>query len=129
MTVNKKSGHFSSFGVGLRKILPQLDIELQRQAENDRVEHLGITCENERVIFTCQVSFTGPFPWTSLEGDCLGHFFSHKKRQFLSIRLSRILVFPHCPLIKNFHVMVSPCFFNYINTKPGICHTITLNIH
>ena len=74
------------------------------------------------VIFTCQVGFTGPFPWASWEGVCLGPFFSHNKHQLINTKLSRILVFPHCPLIKNFHVMVSAYFFDYINTKPGISH-------
>ena len=123
MTVNEKSGHFSGFGIGLRNILSQLDVELQRQAENDRVEQF-----RHYIILTCQVSFTGPFPWTSWEGGHLEHFFSHKKHQFLN-GLSRILVFPHCPLIKNFHVMGASFFFDYMNTKPGICHTISLNLH
>ena len=48
--------------------------------------------------------------------------------KFLNTRISRILVFCHCPLITNFHVMVSLCFFDYINTKSGIYHTITLNL-
>ena len=46
--------------------------------------------------------------------------------EVLNTRISRILVFCHCPLITNFHVMVSLCFFDYINTKSGIYHTITL---
>ena len=38
MTVNEKSGHLSSFGSGLGKIIPWLDLELPRQTENDRME-------------------------------------------------------------------------------------------
>ena len=38
MTVNLKSVYFSSFGIGLQKILSQLGVELQKEAENDRVE-------------------------------------------------------------------------------------------
>ena len=38
MTLIKKSGNFSSFCSGFRKILMQSDEELSRQAENDRVE-------------------------------------------------------------------------------------------
>ena len=49
--------------------------------------------------------------------------------KFLNTRISRILVFCHFPLITNFHVMASLCFFDYINTKSGIYHTITLNLH
>ena len=41
MTVNLKSIHLSSFGIGLQKILSQLGAELQRQAENDKVEQSG----------------------------------------------------------------------------------------
>ena len=41
MTVNLKSVHFSSFGIGLQKILSKLGVELRRQAENDRVEQFG----------------------------------------------------------------------------------------
>ena len=51
-----------------------------------------------------------------------------KKTSILN-RRSRILVFPHCPLITNFHAMGAPFFFDYINTKPDIFHTITLNLH
>ena len=59
-----------------------------------RWNSLDIKCENEWVIFTCQVSFTGPFRWTSWEGGRPGHFLVTK---FLNTRLSRILVFRHCP--------------------------------
>ena len=38
MTVNKRSDHFSSFGSGFEKIILRSDVELPRQAENDRVE-------------------------------------------------------------------------------------------
>ena len=41
MTVNLKSVHLSSFGIGLQTILSQLGVELQRQAENDKVEQFG----------------------------------------------------------------------------------------
>ena len=41
MTVNLKSVHLPSFGIGLQKILSQLGVELQRQAENDKVEQFG----------------------------------------------------------------------------------------
>ena len=41
MTVNLKSVHLSSFGIGLQKILSQLGVELQRQAENDKVQQFG----------------------------------------------------------------------------------------
>ena len=47
MTANEKGGHFSSFGIRLQKLLSLSDVELQRQAENDRVELLDIICENE----------------------------------------------------------------------------------
>ena len=39
MTVNLKSGHFSSLSSGFRKILLRSDAELPTQAENDKVEH------------------------------------------------------------------------------------------
>ena len=38
MTVNKKSDHFSSYSSGFRKVLVQSDVELPRQAQNDKVE-------------------------------------------------------------------------------------------
>ena len=41
MTVNLKSVHFSSFGIGLQKIISQSGVELQRQVENDKVEQFG----------------------------------------------------------------------------------------
>ena len=41
LTVNLKSVHLSCFGTGLQKILSQLGVELQRQAENDKVEQFG----------------------------------------------------------------------------------------
>ena len=36
MTVNKRNFHLTSFSSGFRKILSQSDVELHRQAENDR---------------------------------------------------------------------------------------------
>ena len=38
MTVNKKSGHFSSFSSGFRQVLLQSDVELPIHTENSRVE-------------------------------------------------------------------------------------------
>ena len=42
MTVNKKSGNFSSFSCGFRKIILRSDVELPRHVENDGVEHVKI---------------------------------------------------------------------------------------
>ena len=41
MTLNEKSGYFSSFSTGSRKILSESDVELSTQAENDRMEQFG----------------------------------------------------------------------------------------
>ena len=38
----------------------RLDVELPKQAENDRMEQFRITCKNELAIFTRWISFTGP---------------------------------------------------------------------
>ena len=38
MTVNKKGGHFSSYSSEFPKLLVQSDVEIPRQAENDRAE-------------------------------------------------------------------------------------------
>ena len=47
MAVNKKSGHFTSFSCGFPKSLLRPDVELPREAENDRVEHFRHVKINE----------------------------------------------------------------------------------
>ena len=75
-----------------------------------------------------------PFSPTRLAAQFLfhGHLGGRGERVVLDIslviktpiskhtRFSRVTVYPHCPLIKNFHVMVSSCFSDYVNKTPGI---------
>ena len=62
MTANEKIGHFSSFSSGFWKVLLRSDVEIPRQAENDKCNSLYITHKNEWAISTRWISFTGPLP-------------------------------------------------------------------
>ena len=91
LTVNLKSVHLSCFGTGLQKILSQLGVELQRQAENDKVEQFGHYMWKWMSYFHC---FTGPFPWTCWEEGRVGHFFSHKISKHTNFKNLCILSLP-----------------------------------